>query len=124
MKAVLQRDYFDWLFKVPEEEINVHEASQHNWKSSLALHIFVSFTAHCVKVIFLRQDDVDVKQPCIKQKGWGLTAAAEALNCLCLKRSDHSWGLQKVHALFPKVCIPPPHPLSFFCLLRKIPYFK
>lgn len=54
MKAILQKDYFDWLFKIPEEEINVQEALQHNWKSSLALHIFVNFVAHCVKVIFLR----------------------------------------------------------------------
>lgn len=116
MKAILQRDYFDWLFKIPQEDINVQEASQSNWESSLALHIFVSFVAQCVKVIFLRQDDVDVKQPCSKQKGWGVTAAAEALNFLCLKRPDCSWGLQKVQALFPKVCIPTPTPSFLVCL--------
>lgn len=115
MKAILRRDYFDWLFKIPQEEINVQEASQSDWKISLALHIFVSFMAQCVKVIFLRQDDVDIKQPCSEQKGWGVTAPAEALNFLCLKRPDRGWGLQKVQALFPKVCIPPPtHPFLFF----------
>lgn len=124
MKAILQRDYFDWLFKIPEEEINVQEASQRNWKSSLALHIFVSFTAQCVKVIFLRQDDVDVKQPCSKQKGWGLTAAAEALNCRCLKRSDQAGGCRRCRHCSPRCASLPPHPLFVFCLLRKIPYFK
>lgn len=80
---------------------------------------------HFVKVISLGQDDVDVKQPYSKEKGWGLTAAAKVLNCLCLKSSDHIWGLQKVQALFSNVCIPScTSPFIFFCLFRKIPYFK
>lgn len=55
----------------------MREASQLNWKSSLALHICMSFMAHCGKVIFLRQEDVVVRQQCSEWKGWGLTAAAE-----------------------------------------------
>lgn len=129
MKAILQRDYFDWLFKIPGEEINVQEASQCNWKSLLALHIFLSFMAHCVKVIFLGQDDVDVKEPCSKQKGWDLTAAAEVLNCLTWRGLTTAGGYRRCRHSSPRCVSLPSYPLFgflgfFFCLLRKIPYFK
>lgn len=83
--------------------------------------------ARCVKVIFLSQEDVDVKLQCSERKGWGLTAAAEAQNYLCPESTDHSWGLQQMQALFPKVAIPPNTPplfFFFFFLLEKIPDFK
>lgn len=80
--------------------------------------------ARRVKVIFLSQEDVDVKLQCSEREGWGLTAAAEAQNCLCPESTDHNWGLQQMQALFPKVAIPPQHTpffFFFFAYLRKSP---
>lgn len=106
----------------------MQEASQCNWKSLLALHIFLSFMAHCVKVIFLGQDDVDVKEPCSKQKGWDLTAAAEVLNCLTWRGLTTAGGYRRCRHSFPRCVSLPSYPLfgflGFFLSTQENPLFQ
>lgn len=105
--------------RFPEEKINVQEALQHNWKSLLALHIFLSFVACCVKVIFLRQEDVVVEQQCSKQKGWQ-QLLERRITC-ALRAPTTAGGYSKCRHCSSR--LPSLLPFLFF-LLEKIPYFK
>jgi len=95
----------------------VREASQRNWKGYAGFAHFHELHGSLCQG-YLRATGRRGCQTATRQaKGWGLTAAAEAQNYLCLQNADRSWGLRRMQALFPKVSsLPSPF---FFAYLKK-----